>query len=234
MKKEKISNKYIQTDSKNGTNLSAIMDYQGERTVLSYHADRKYKLPAYDKTNWIYFSSICGNHKEFNAKLVDYVKNKKIKLGFNPGSRQMALGMEKLKSVFAVCEVVFLNKQEAQRLTNKKGNIKMLLQEMMKTGAKLVVITDGRRGSHCYDNKNMYQIGIINLPLVENTGCGDAYASGFVAALINGHEPPEAMRWGSINAASAGTKMGSQAGLLTKKELKKLLKEHDHFQANIL
>lgn len=234
MKKEKVFTNYIKEDKKDGTNLAVVMDYTGDRTILSYHADRTYSLPKFGKTKWIYFSSICGNHAEFNRELSEYVKTKKIKLGFNPGSVQMKLGMAKLKPILSVTEVVFVNKQEAERLTNKKGNIKTLLEEMKKTGPKIVVITDGKKGSYCYDGGNMYHLGTVDMPMIENTGCGDAYASGFVAALINGNTITEAMRWGGVNAANVATKIGSQAGLSRKTELKKLLDDHEYLQPKVL
>jgi ribokinase len=230
-RREKISNKYLKIDSKHGTNLATVIDYAGDRTILSYHAKRKYKLPKFEKTKWIYFSSISGNHKEFNDELISYVKRNKIKLGFNPGSKQMALGVAKLKPIFAVCEVVFVNLQEAQRLTKKTKNVKLLLKEMKKYGSKLVVITDGENGSYSYDGDVVYKIGKAKFNFVESTGSGDAYASGFVSALINKKKVPEAMKWGAINAGSVLSEIGSQKGLLTKNKLKGLLKEQKTLEA---
>jgi len=234
LEKEKVSNKYVKFDSKNSTNLSSIIDYEEERTVLSYHADRKYKLPVFDKTEWIYFSSICGNHAQFSKELINYIKNKKIKLGFNPGSRQMSLGVKKLKPIFAVSEIVFVNRQEAKRLTKNTDDIKVLLREMKKTGPKVVVITDGKKGSYCYDGKSMYKFGIFESSVVETTGCGDAYSCGFVAAIIRGKDLAEAMRWGTANSASVLSKIGSQDGLLSEVEIERVLNKNSNLKAKVL
>jgi ribokinase len=186
------------------------------------------------KTRWIYFSSIDGNHKEFNKKLHDYVKKNKIKLGFNPGSRQMALGAKKLKTILSITDILFVNKQEAQRLSKKTENIKVLLKALSKKGPKIVVITDGKKGSYCYDGEEMWKIGVIDLPVVERTGSGDAYASAFLAALNYGHDVKEAMRWGSLNGVYAAIRMGPHKGLLSKKGMEKFLKKYKTFQPGIL
>ncbi len=234
LRREKVATNYVVVDKKSKSNYSAVIDYKGDRTILVFHERREYHLPLLTKTRWIYFSSIDGNHKEFNKELCDYVKKNKIKLGFNPGSRQMALGAGKLKTILLITDVLFVNKQEAQRLSRKTEDIKVLLKALSKKGPKMVVITDGRKGSYCYDGEKMYEIGIIDLPVVERTGSGDAYASAFLAALNYGHDVKEAMRWGSLNGTYAAVQMGPHLGLLSKKEMEKFLKKYKTFQPRIL
>ena len=222
--------------------MSIIINYAGDRTILSYHADRTYHLPEFAPTKWIYFSSISNDHEKFNRKLNEYVKDNKIKLGFNPGSRQMILDMKVLKPILEVTEVLFVNKQEGELLVGKKsrgmtrdpdftsgGNIKSILKDLREIGPKIVVMTDGGNGSYCYDGENFYKLGVMKLPVAQTTGSGDAYASGFVAAMINGCKIEEAMCWGGANASSVAGKFGSQAGLLNKKQIQELLKEHKYF-----
>jgi ribokinase len=68
-------------------------------------------------------------------------------------------------------------------------------------------------------------MGILPIKLVEATGAGDAFATGFIAALFHGYPAAEAMRWGSANSASVVTKIGPQDGLLRVMEMKKMLKK---------
>jgi len=225
-----IDTAYIAVDRDTDTNLSTVIDYQGDRTILVHHEERTYRLPTFAPTKWIYFSSICGNHDAFNRALARLARQKKIRLGFNPGSMQLRLGAKRLAPILAATEVIFLDMQEAERLTRKTSDIKQLLRAVKKLGPKIVAITDGRRGSYCFDGEKMYQIGIIDLPVLERTGCGDAYASGFVAALLYGLPVTQAMRWGSANGAHEAVDFGSQSGILTKVEIEELLRRHSHFQ----
>lgn len=229
MQKAKISTDYIAIDKKNGTNMSVVINYGGDRTIMSYHADREYRLPDFAPTKWIYFSSISNDHEMCNKQLNEYVKKNNIKLGFNPGSRQINLDIKILKPVLEVTEVLFVNKQEGEKLSKKKGNIKNILKGLRELGPKTVVMTDGANGSYCYDGTNFYKLGVMDLPAVESTGSGDAYASGFIASIINNHTVVEAMCWGGANASSVMGKVGSQAGLLNKDQINDLLKSHKYF-----
>lgn len=230
LKRKGVNTDFVLADKGKETNYSTVINYKDDRTILVYHEERTYKLPKLPKTDWIYFSSIAGNHKEFNDALVRHVLQKKIRLGFNPGTMQMRLGVRKLKPVLEATDVLFVNKQEAERLVGEKKDMKKLLQAVRKKGPRVVAITNGQDGSYAYDGKAMYQIGIYDQPVIERTGSGDAYASGFLAALQYGESVQEAMRWGSLNASGVVQQVGSQAGLLTKKQIKTLLKEQSHFQ----
>jgi ribokinase len=228
--KNKIGVEYIEMDRDTDTNMSAVIDYKDDRTILVHHEDRKYKLPKMPPPKWIYFSSVCGNHDVINKKISEYVAKHKIKLCFNPGSMQLILGIERLASILESCEIVFLNVREAEHLTKKTKDIKKLLQAVKQLGPKIVVITDGTKGSYSFDGECMFQVGVIELPKLEKTGCGDAYASGFISAMAYGLDIKEAMRWGSANGAHAAVEIGSQDGLLDRTKLEKLLRRHTHFQ----
>jgi sugar/nucleoside kinase (ribokinase family) len=54
---------------------------------------------------------------------------------------------------------------------------------------------------------------------VEETGAGDAFGSGLVAALIQGKEIEEAIEWGKRQAAKVVQYMGAKRGLMTLEEI---------------
>ena len=229
-----VANEYVKCDKDQGTNLSVILNYNEEKTALSYHAERHYKLPRLPGTKWLYFSSIAGNHDEFNRELIRFVKNHPVRLAFNPGSRQMELGLKKLRPIFAVCDVLFLNRDEAGRLAGKDKPVKSLLKAFLAVGVKTVVITDGAKGSYCFDGQAFYKIGIFPAKKVETTGCGDAYGSGFLSAIVLGKKVAEAMRWGTANSASVLEHIGAQDGLLTRRGLAARLAKNINFQAKVM
>jgi ribokinase len=88
-----------------------------------------------------------------------------------------------------------------------------------------VVITDGKNGTYALDNDgNFYHQKIINAPVVEKTGAGDSFATGFLASRIYGHDIQTSLQWGTINAASVIGKVGAQPGLLMKEEIERKAK----------
>lgn len=226
LKKDGVSLKYFKVNKKIKSNYSIVINKGAERTILVYHEKRNYKLPKLDKSKWIYLTSAGKGSERMFLDIIIYVKKTGAKLGFNPGTHQMNLGLKKLLPLFRISEVVSLNVEEAQFIFGEgKRDVKLLLRRLKDTGTKIAVITDGPKGSYAYDGKRYYFCPIYDVPIVERTGCGDAYTTGFICALIYGLGVKEAMRWGTFNASGVIQKIGPQAGLLYKKDMLKLAKK---------
>ena len=224
MKREGISLEYVKTDKGKDSNYSVVLNFKGERTILIYHIKRKYILPKLEKSKWIYYTSVGEGYEKLQVQLVRHLKHDGVKLGFNPGTHQLNRGIAGMRTILKLTAVFFVNKEEAEKLVERQANIKELLSHLKKYGPEIVVITDGPRGSYAYDGRDFYHMGILPIKLVEATGAGDAYATGFIAAIWRGRSMAEAMRWGSANSASVVTKIGPQDGLLHVGEMKKMLK----------
>ncbi len=230
MKKDKVSTKYVVQDAKTMTNHSTILNLEAERTILIYHVNRKYKLPKFDKADWVYYSSMGHGFEVIHKDLMKYLKKYKPKFGFNPGTHQMRK-MSAIRPFLKLADVILLNKEETQLVCKTNSNdFKTLLKKLYAFNKKIVVITDGPKGSYAYDGKTFWKVGIFDVPIVERTGCGDSYSTGFIAALMSGKDIPEAMRWGTLNAASVIQKIGPQPGLTTKREMNALLKKAKKLQ----
>lgn len=223
---EGVFKDYITFDKKKGTNYSVVLNFQGDRTILVFHEQRDYDLPPLAKSDWIYLTSIGPNHQKLHQQVVDYVNKTQAKLGFNPGTHQLKDGLEALRPLIGKTAVLFVNKEEAQRLVGQHEDVKKLLQDLHNEGANIVVITDGPRGSYSFDGSNFYFLGILKWPDIERTGCGDSYSTGFISALHFKKDIKEAMKWGTVNAASVLQKIGAQEGLLRKQGLLKVIADN--------
>lgn len=234
LRKEGIDTRYIQIDAKVATNFHFVLSFRGERTILLKQNKFNYKIPAKLNTKWIYFSSTTIGTEKFNKEFGRFLlKNKKIMLGFNPGTFQMRMGLGVLRDVYKRAEVLFLNREEAELVLKRQTrNVKTLLQGLHKLGAKIAVITDGRQGSYASNGTNkVWYLDEFPGPKVEATGAGDAYATGFVGALFYGRSIPEAMAWGTINGGNVVMYVGPHKGLQTKKQIETYLKRHPKFRA---
>ena len=239
LKLEKVDERYIQVDKKTSTNISSVISFQGERTILVYHAPRNYQLPKLPKSRWAYLTS--AGPKEFLPKLhrqvAQYLKNNpNTKLGFNPGTHQMNLGLKAIALFIKRSDVLSLNVEETERLLGYKSGTphKKLLADMYKVGPKIFVMTNGPQGSYAFDGKTMRFLEIYDTPILERTGCGDSYTSGFIAALAYGHDAAEAMRWGTMNSAFVIQEVGPQKGLLHKAKILSMLKKAKNLKPKII
>lgn len=221
-----VSTEYANLQKGGETNSAFILNYQTERTILVYHADRTYKLPKFKETSWIYLTSMGRNHRGIHREVLHYLSKHDVKLAFNPGTHQLKEGLKKLRPILDQTDILFVNKEEAMRLVGEISDIKKLLAAMHRVGPSVVVITDGEQGSYAHDGHRYWRIGVTNTPVLERTGAGDAFATGFLAATHYGKTIPEALRWGTMNSASVITKVGPEAGLLTKSQMATWLGKH--------
>lgn len=234
LKQEKIDTRFILTDKKAQTNFHFVLSFRGERTILIKHNKFQYKLPANLNTKWIYFSSLAQGTDAYHRQIEKFLnQHPKIKLSFNPGTFQMRMGTHKLKGIYRRAEILFLNREEAQLVLKRTTrNIKTLLSGMHSLGAKIAVITDGRDGSYASNGTNKtWFMEEFPGPKIEATGAGDAYGTGFTAAIFYGKTIPEAMSWGTINGGSVVQHIGPHKGLRTKPEIENYLKKHPKFRA---
>lgn len=238
----------IQTKGAQST-FSMIINFQGERTIFTKHITRVHDFSFENlQTQWVYLTSLGNEWKHVYKKAVELTESSGAKLAFNPGSLQLDEGMEEIVRVIDSTDVLFVNRQEAEAITKSikgtksirsiKGGyeeVKNLLIELQKMGAKRVIITDGARGSYAIDEKgSMFFCNTFEAPRIEMTGAGDSYASGVLGALLSNLSLEEAMEWGTVNATSVIGKIGAQPGLLTQDEIIKEIENHKELEVEEL
>jgi ribokinase len=235
--REGISTKLITVDAGKTTNFHYVLWYEVDRTILIHHESFNYHLPKEflggTPPKWLYLSSLGGTSYKYHLEIVDYLKkHPEVRLAFQPGTYQMKLGANQLRDIYKRTEVFVCNVEESQRILGleEKGSAniddtKALLKAIHALGPKLTLITDGPKGAYMFDGDRYYYMPIYPDPKdpLERTGCGDAFASTFVSALILGHTPLEALTWGPINPMSVVQYIGAQEGLLHRDKIESLL-----------
>jgi sugar/nucleoside kinase (ribokinase family) len=229
LKENEVSTKYIVAEKENKTNYHYVLWYGIDRTILIQHQQYAYHFPKLAHApKWIYLSSLSSNSYPYHLEILDYLKkNPGVKLAFQPGTFQMKLGLEKMGGLYRRSDVFIVNVEESQLILNTKDeDLGRLLHGLYALGPKLVLITDGASGAYMYDGTHSYFMPIYPdvKPPFERTGCGDAFASTFISALLLGKTPLEALGWAPINSMSVVEYIGAQKGLLSRPALENFLK----------
>ena len=224
LKKENIDLTYVIQQPATLSNFNVVVSYTGERTIFTYHAPRSYEFPVQlPKVPWVYLTSMGESYRPFYNHITEWlVRNPEIKLAFNPGSWQLRGGIKEIGNVFKLSHIVFVNKQEAEKLTGfetKDSVTKELLMALSGLGPKISVITDGGNGAYAFDGHRFLHCGVLPMDAYERTGAGDAFGSGFLSAVIKGKTLEEALIWGTVNSASVIGYTGAQRGLLTEDDM---------------
>jgi len=211
----------IQKNSKSG--YSVILDSkEHDRTILTYKGINNNigfgEIPLNKiKTKWIYFSSLLEKSFETQKKLAKILVKKGVKIAFNPSSYLLEKKPipKTLIELLKLSEVLILNKEEAELLCKNKDKKKMLI-EIHKLGPRIVVITDADKLVCCYDSyaNGKYFLKPKKFKIVEKTGAGDAFASGFVAGLIVGKNIKQSMELGQKEAESVIKHYGAKNNLM--------------------
>lgn len=219
-----VADEYVTTQNGKKTNYHYVLMYGPERTILIKHESYDYHLPQFtEPPRYIYFSSISESAKEFHHELARYIAaHPETKLVFQPGTFQIKLGKDELKDVYAVTEIFFCNKEEAQEiLGTKEDDVLKLMQGIRSLGPKIVAVTDGPKGSNILDDNGAWHLPMYPdpAPPVSRTGAGDATASTTTSYIALGYPVEEALMRGLINAASVVQGVGAQTKLLKKDDI---------------
>jgi len=234
LKGKKVSTDFLFIDKKHHTNYSIVLATKDERTILVYRGASE-NLQRKDvpweklKAKWFYLAPLSGRTMRLFGPVLKFAKKDKIKIALNPSKSQFSLPRTKLKTLLNFADVVILNQEEASLATglpyHREKEIFKTLDDWVDG---IVVMTKGPFGLVVSDGKWLFKAGILKTKkIVDRTGCGDAFGSGFVAGLIRtignkqqaGSEDIEyAIQFGSANATSCLQKIGAKNGLLKKRD----------------
>ncbi|MBI2482851.1 hypothetical protein HYV74_01575 [Candidatus Uhrbacteria bacterium] len=227
---ERVDARYLKTLKHERSSYSIVITYKGERTMLTAHRPHHYHLPALRPFKCLYLSEMGKDFEELFHDATALVRRRGAKLAINPGTIQLQAGQRKLLPTLKATDVLFVNKEEGEQLLNgRRGegiDIRHTITALWKLGPQVVVLTDGKRGAYAFDGGEVWYLPPFPTTVVEMTGAGDSFATGFLAARMHGKPLAECLRWGAANATSVIGMVGPQPGLLTKTTMTKMLRAH--------
>ncbi len=234
-----INTDFISTTDKKPTNNSVILTAQDlDRTILVYRGaselfcendipwkDLKNQLSK-NQEKWFYLAPFSGKFCRVAKDLIDFAKKNEIKVSFNPSKTQINLPKSVIEGIIKKVDILILNQEEASELTNKsyKEEVK-IFQKINKICSGIVIVTKGGEGVVVSDGEYFWSANSPEVKVVDRTGAGDSFGSGFVAEFIkSGGNIKEAIQAGVANAVSCIGKWGAKNGLLKKDEKFKRVK----------
>ena len=228
LKKEKVNISHSSIEKRGKSGYSIILDSQGhDRTVLAYKGCNDNLLlqevhPASLKTRWLYCSSQLRQSAKTLMHITNLMKNRGAKVAFNPSTYMISSEQSIVNSMLKVSDVLIFNAEEAAFLAGKRG-IKETMKELHLLGPSTIVITDGKNGAHASNGHEVWHCKPIPVPVIESTGAGDAFATGFVAGTIKAKPLPECMKMGMANSASVIQHVGAKNILMSSSGIQKAI-----------
>jgi sugar/nucleoside kinase (ribokinase family) len=218
----KVKTSLMKKNKNKKTNTSVILTYPGkDKTALVYRGASdsfgKNDIPWREikAAKWFYMAPSSGKLGELTEYIIDFAKKNKIKVAFNPGYSQLKLPLKQLKRILSKIDILILNQEEASLITkipfnNEKGIFKKL--DGLTQG--ICIMTKGSGGAVVSDGKYLYSANSIGAKLVDSTGAGDSFGSGFVSGFIKTGKIVYAIQLAMANSVSNIKEFGSKEGLL--------------------
>ncbi|MDZ7786144.1 MAG: carbohydrate kinase family protein [Candidatus Saccharibacteria bacterium] len=195
-----------------------LLANNGERTILTYRgASTHYTVDNFDMNelghlDWMYVSSVSGRI-EVLKKIFPQARSHNIKIAYNPGKAELKQANDLKPLLKEFVDVLIVNKEEMQRLV--EGDT---LEELAVAGLEFsdtVIVSDGPNGVGATDGKTYISAGMYeDVPVLDRTGAGDAFGSGFVSQIAQGKSLRRAVTFASANSTSVVQYIGAKAGIL--------------------
>ena len=219
---EKVDASFVVPDAVSKTAYAIlILSTGGERTILVYRGASEEWRPGdidFEKlqARWFYVSGLLP--LDVVEAVLDQAHQIGGKVAMNPSLAQIKMGWAGFGSVLKRLSVLIMNREEGAYLTGlsykSEEKIFSCLDEYVDG---IVVLTDGSSGVWVSDGQAIYRAGIYKeKSIVDRTGAGDAFGSGFVASLMLSNNIERAIRLASANATSVVEYIGAKSGILTK------------------
>ncbi len=146
-------------------------------------------------------SSTCA---ELASELVRRVRASGTLLSFDvnyrPGIWSARVAAPILLGLSREVDIVFVGLDEAQLLwgTQTAGDVRSLIGT-----ANVLIVKDGSVGATEFDGVSSTFVPALEVPVLEPVGAGDAFAAGYLSALLHGETPAARLSLGHATAARA-------------------------------
>ena len=221
---QKLMKKSVSTEfllyTRDFYNISCILLTEaGEKTVIHHatpHAQLNLSAITKEKllgANAVYMGNLPDISLAEKIALLSFFKSKDKPIYLNLGRGDLEVGLNKIKPLISLAQVLIVNAHEYRMLIGKKKEAINLSQNYLKKLEQnnlILVVTDGKSGSYAYtSNKVYFQEALKTHSVVDTTGAGDAYTAGFIGAYEHDHNIEAAMVEGSSRAKKIIEKLGA-------------------------
>jgi len=170
------------------------------------------------QTRFLHLTSFVGEKSYQTQKKIVEAFPQNVKLSLDPGELYARKSVA-LESIIRKTFVLMPNLNELELLT-KKADYRKGAEVLLKKGVEIVAVKLGAKGCYVTDGRENHLIDAFKVKVVDTTGAGDAFCTGFLYGLISRKSLYECGRLGNFVASRCIMKMGARPGLPYLKDLK--------------
>lgn len=138
--------------------------------------------------------------RETIEKVIDEARKNNVLVCFDPNYHPMIWekkedGLDYIKAIISKVDIVKPSEDDAERLFGKDSNENQI-EKFLKLGAKLVIMTLGKDGAIVSNGVETIKFDTLATEVVDTTGAGDAFWSGFYTGIVKGYTIKDALHLG--------------------------------------
>lgn len=218
LKKEKVSIDFLQRKKEYIAISSILLGQKGERSIINYETPRQHLFTDNKimnnllNTKAVYLGNLPDVLLTERIKVLSYLRKNNILTIVNLGVKDCRREIKQLEPFLNKINILILNAYEFSELVKKKYediDFKKKVNKYSFLKDKIIIITDGKKGSYAFDNKRYYQKAIKVNSITDATGAGDAYTSGFITHYLQTKDIQISMEKGARYASKILLRMGA-------------------------
>lgn len=217
--RESIDDSYVNFLERKTTGTSVVLldDNSGERTILTCRGASE-QFGNFNENDleliqpdWLYATTLRGDMDTLE-RFFKKAHELGVKVMFNPGVKELER-VDVLTGLLKYVDILNVNKEEAAQIVPGVTLTELLYHLQGYVG--VAIITDGAMGGIAGDGAEVYRFGVYEDKKVKDaTGAGDAFGSGFLAAMAAGKPLKSSLVFASANSTSVVSRLGANRGIL--------------------
>ena len=203
------TNNLIYSESGSTGKCIGFVDKNGERCLyISPGVNDDIKIGEINPLNIMrckimHYTSFVGDSFNTQIELLEKL-SKETLLSFDPGMLYVEKGFDELKPILERTDILLINESELRLLCNNDyDDLKELTLGLLDLGIDTVVVKQGSKGVFAINNSQECFVEAYECDVVDTTGAGDSFNSGFLYSFLKGFGLEKSCRIGNWVASRA-------------------------------
>ncbi len=203
------TNNLIYSESGSTGKCIGFVDKNGERCLyISPGVNDDIKIGEINPLNIMrckimHYTSFVGDSFNTQIELLEKL-SKETLLSFDPGMLYVEKGFDELKPILERTDILLINESELRLLCNNDyDDLKELTLGLLDLGIDTVVVKQGSKGVFAINNSQECFVEAYECEVVDTTGAGDSFNSGFLYSFLKGYGLEKSCQIGNWVASKA-------------------------------
>ena len=204
-----FTNNLIYSDNGSTGKCIGFVDKNGERCLyISPGVNDDIKIGEINPLNIMrckimHYTSFVGDSFKTQIELLETL-NKETLLSFDPGMLYVEKGFDELRPILERTDILLINESELRLLCNNSdADLKELTVDLLDLGIDTIVVKQGSKGVFAINNREECFVEAYKCDVVDTTGAGDSFNSGFLYSFLKGFDLEKSCRIGNWVASKA-------------------------------